>query len=200
MSNTTDSEEYQQFETSEDTCVICLVTMTDTSTRSLECGHVFHTECLDYWEVNSNLCPCCRKDMKQPLVALRDTLKVLNEAVCTASKAALKLKTISNNSQVGHLPMAETAVKNIDEFQNNLAMIAPIIFPPHSLFGNQSNGRASGYDDPVVEVLRSVFRVQDPVVQQHHRLTSAMRNSHGWPYGNPSVNGGGTNGGPWGFF
>lgn len=198
MSNNTDSEEYPQFETAEDTCVICLVSMADTSTRSLECGHVFHTECLNYWEVNSNLCPCCRKDMKQPLVALRDTLKVLNDAVCTASKAALKLKTISNNTQVGHLPMAETAVKNIDEFQNNLAMIAPIIFPPHSLFGNngpQTTGR-SAYDDPVVEVLRSVFRIQDPVVQQHQRLSSAMRNppSTGWPYSNQG------GGGPWGFF
>lgn len=205
----TSTDELPQFETSTDTCVICLATMEDLSTRSLECGHVFHTECLDYWELNSNLCPCCRKDMKQPLVALRDTLKVLNDAICTASKATLKLKTISNNAQVGHLPMTETTVKNIEEFQNNLALVAPIIVPPVPSYNGGASGSNRGYttqvhvyEEPAVDLLRSLFRdpyrsqdssyrSSDPVVQQHQRLSAALRNTSGWPFSSNS---------PFGFF
>jgi hypothetical protein len=42
-------------------CAICLEDITeDDDKRYLPCCHVFHTECAELLEKNSNLCPLCR--------------------------------------------------------------------------------------------------------------------------------------------
>lgn len=105
--------------------------------------------------------------------------------------------------------MAETTVKNIEEFQNNLALIAPIIVPPFGATssggGNSGGARAyvQVFEEPTVDLLRSLFRdpayrsqdpsyrSSDPVVQQHQRLSAALRNTSGWPFSSSS---------PFGFF
>lgn len=44
-------------------CAICLSSMSsekDTAITKTECGHKFHTKCLEEWIKRSNTCPLCR--------------------------------------------------------------------------------------------------------------------------------------------
>ena len=46
-------------------CSICLEDMEDTTIESkLECGHIFHKECISKWTVKNNNCPLCRSYIK----------------------------------------------------------------------------------------------------------------------------------------
>lgn len=44
-----------------DTCGICRDTITTETQKVLQCGHVFHTECIDEWAARIPICPFCRK-------------------------------------------------------------------------------------------------------------------------------------------
>jgi hypothetical protein len=46
-----------------DSCTVCREEYHDNdNVRTLRCGHVFHTECVDNWLMNhSHKCPCCRQ-------------------------------------------------------------------------------------------------------------------------------------------
>ncbi len=39
------------------TCTICL---NEVFAKPLECGHVFHPQCIKKWRKNNNTCPNCR--------------------------------------------------------------------------------------------------------------------------------------------
>jgi hypothetical protein len=49
-----------------DSCPICMNTMTQGTTRKLECTHEFHTACLDRWRRRNSTCPMCRVPFDQP--------------------------------------------------------------------------------------------------------------------------------------
>ena len=41
-------------------CAVCLSIINEKDSYKLECGHVFHTNCIVQWFRNSNgNCPCC---------------------------------------------------------------------------------------------------------------------------------------------
>ena len=47
-------------------CAICLSTINGKESYKLECGHVFHTNCIVKWFRNSNgNCPCCWDNKKK---------------------------------------------------------------------------------------------------------------------------------------
>ncbi|XP_060074001.1 E3 ubiquitin-protein ligase TTC3-like isoform X2 [Ylistrum balloti] len=48
------------FEEDEDPCVICHEEMTPTTTRTLDCSHRFHDECIRKWFKEQSTCPNCR--------------------------------------------------------------------------------------------------------------------------------------------
>lgn len=48
-------------------CPVCLADMSVQTCRTLECGHTFHTRCLDRWKRTSRTCPMCRTPFDQPL-------------------------------------------------------------------------------------------------------------------------------------
>lgn len=48
------------FEEDEDPCVICHEEMTPTTTRTLDCSHRFHDECIRKWLKEQSTCPNCR--------------------------------------------------------------------------------------------------------------------------------------------
>lgn len=56
-------------------CPICMNTMTETSSRSLECGHVFHKACLERWRRQSSTCPNCRAPFDQQTYKVRITIE-----------------------------------------------------------------------------------------------------------------------------
>lgn len=43
-------------------CSICLEFLSDKieNNKKLQCGHIFHNECINKWKNISNKCPCCR--------------------------------------------------------------------------------------------------------------------------------------------
>jgi hypothetical protein len=48
-------------------CSICLTNINDNNTKTLECKHTFHINCIDIWIDNKNSCPLCRAIInKQP--------------------------------------------------------------------------------------------------------------------------------------
>lgn len=49
--------------------------MTDTTSRKLDCGHTFHTRCLDRWKRRSATCPMCRTPFDQPRYRVRLTIE-----------------------------------------------------------------------------------------------------------------------------
>ena len=51
----------QEMEEAE-SCIICRDSLTD-SCKILQCGHIFHTECLKNWALVQQICPTCRADL-----------------------------------------------------------------------------------------------------------------------------------------
>ena len=50
-------------------CTICLSELrTGGGTSVFPCGHIFHKECIDTWFSYDNRCPCCRTELRKPLV------------------------------------------------------------------------------------------------------------------------------------
>lgn len=49
-----------------DQCSVCLVQMTPQNSRRLDCGHTFHSGCLERWKRRSHTCPMCRAPFDQP--------------------------------------------------------------------------------------------------------------------------------------
>jgi len=56
-------------------CAVCWSGMTDTTSRKLDCGHTFHTRCLDRWKRRSATCPMCRTPFDQPRYRVRLTIE-----------------------------------------------------------------------------------------------------------------------------
>ncbi|ESN97514.1 hypothetical protein HELRODRAFT_137876, partial [Helobdella robusta] len=52
---------YEDILTAFDNCPICLEPFQDGSfVFELQCGHVFHPQCIDEWFRNARSCPVCR--------------------------------------------------------------------------------------------------------------------------------------------
>ena len=48
-------------------CAVCLSSINENTSYKLECGHIFHTDCIVKWFRNSNgNCPCCWDNKKKP--------------------------------------------------------------------------------------------------------------------------------------
>lgn len=45
---------------------MCLTSMGPGSTRTLPCGHTFHSRCIERWKRTSCTCPMCRTPFDQP--------------------------------------------------------------------------------------------------------------------------------------
>jgi hypothetical protein len=46
-------------------CAVCLTNCTQ-ETHTLDCGHVYHTTCIDKWLISHGTCPMCRHIVKKP--------------------------------------------------------------------------------------------------------------------------------------
>jgi len=58
-------------------CPVCLGDMSVQTTRTLECGHAFHTRCLERWKRTSRTCPMCRTPFDQPQYKVRVSVQRL---------------------------------------------------------------------------------------------------------------------------
>jgi E3 ubiquitin-protein ligase synoviolin len=54
---------------SDSLCIVCREEMTpDQTPRKLECGHIFHSQCLMLWMQRQPSCPTCRARIIQEMV------------------------------------------------------------------------------------------------------------------------------------
>lgn len=49
----------------ENECPICLEKINHKTSDKLECGHLFHKDCLDKWFMNNYTCPICRSEVEE---------------------------------------------------------------------------------------------------------------------------------------
>ena len=62
-----------------DDCIICYEGMTPSTSIKLECGHFFHTTCIEIWSEHNETCPVCRKpiDVKTMMTINRNYIDLL---------------------------------------------------------------------------------------------------------------------------
>lgn len=54
-----------------DSCPVCMTQMSESNSRTLECGHVFHIRCLERWKRRNSTCPMCRAPFDQPMYRVK---------------------------------------------------------------------------------------------------------------------------------
>lgn len=62
LSSNTSSTESGSPQDGDIICAICLRICNDNS-KELECGHIYHNNCIKTWNLTNNTCPLCRKDI-----------------------------------------------------------------------------------------------------------------------------------------
>jgi len=55
-------------------CAICCDNVYDINNAELECGHIFHIECVK--TLRNPTCPCCRMDLKSKKLTISDLLNI----------------------------------------------------------------------------------------------------------------------------
>ncbi len=58
-----------------ETCPVCMLIMNQENSRRLDCGHTFHTRCLERWRRRAYTCPMCRAPFDQPSYRVRITVQ-----------------------------------------------------------------------------------------------------------------------------
>jgi hypothetical protein len=66
---------HRHIHTTDETCAVCLTHMNETNSRRLDCGHSFHTQCINRWKRTSYTCPMCRTPFDQPMYRVRLTIE-----------------------------------------------------------------------------------------------------------------------------
>lgn len=67
-------------------CPICIETITRNFTVT-NCGHYYHTHCLETWKRTSNRCPCCRTTMTRTTNHQRPAPAPVSRASASTSRA-----------------------------------------------------------------------------------------------------------------
>ena len=94
-----------------DTCSICLSVVRKTrGTRTLPCGHLFHTPCIERWKTRCTTCPMCRKQFDVPVYRVSITIEntsTNNSQTITVNSSTiheifeqLEVSTDDNNTQL----------------------------------------------------------------------------------------------------
>jgi hypothetical protein len=65
-------------------CPVCLMDMTVSTARTLECGHTFHTRCIERWKRTSRTCPMCRVPFDQPVYKIRVSVQRVSDQHVTS--------------------------------------------------------------------------------------------------------------------
>ena len=52
-------------------CSVCMESMDESNSRTLECTHTFHKECLERWKLRMSTCPMCRAPFDKPMYNIK---------------------------------------------------------------------------------------------------------------------------------
>jgi hypothetical protein len=78
-------------------CPVCLSDMSMSASRTLECGHTFHTRCLDRWKRTSRTCPMCRVPFDQPAYKVRVSVqRIADNHVASESYTTSNISGVVN--------------------------------------------------------------------------------------------------------
>jgi hypothetical protein len=121
-----------------ETCPICMLNMSATNTRTLECGHTFHTHCIERWKRRSSTCPNCRMPFDQPMYKVKLTIDPMGyetERTTSNIQSIVDMFGLDNNVE-RFISTISFAVMNTHDLRNILNDIGFPIIPPGTEFPN----------------------------------------------------------------
>lgn len=107
--------------------------MHDQSSRTLDCGHTFHTHCIERWKRRSSTCPNCRTPFDQPMYRVKVTIDPIGyerEMVTSNIQSIAEMFGLDNNVE-RFFSTISFAVSSTEEMRNILSEIGfPIGIDP----------------------------------------------------------------------
>lgn len=117
-------------------CPVCMLPMTDSTSRRLDCGHVFHTRCLDRWKRRSSTCPMCRTPFDQPMYKVKITIEPCNiehETITSNIQSLIDFFELDTENTERFFSTISFSVMNNGDLRNifnELGIVPPSIYPP----------------------------------------------------------------------
>lgn len=105
-------------------CSVCLShNMNQTNSRTLECGHTFHKNCLERWKLRSHTCPMCRTPFDQPKYKVKITIEpegIQHETITSNIQSIVDMFGLDSNferfmSTISFSVMNDTDLRSILE-------------------------------------------------------------------------------------
>ena len=112
-----------------DACPICMNSMAPGSSRTLECGHTFHTQCLDRWRRRASTCPNCRAPFDPQIYKVKITIDPIHVEHETTTSNIQRMSDMFglDNSVERFFTTINFAVTNMNDLRNILNDIGLVI-------------------------------------------------------------------------
>lgn len=117
-------------------CAVCMINMTNGTDRTLDCGHTFHTGCLERWKIRSATCPICRTPFDQPMYKVKITIEPSNfeyETITSNIQSIVDFFDLDLMSTERFLSTISFSVMNNLDLTNileHIGIVPPGMYPP----------------------------------------------------------------------
>ena len=107
-------------------CSICLNPVRYTrASKQLECGHLYHRECIDKWMEVGDTCPMCRSHVPSAVPKFKVTLRVENTATSNISIDELITELLLESFQ-GEINFEADTSEELYNIIHSLGILRPV--------------------------------------------------------------------------